>query len=525
MTASKRLAIVVTLSGLFVIGFTLMGYEMLGSRYLNPYFGSGITTWASLISVVLLSMMVGYMLGGYAVDAYPGVELVAVCALLAGLCLLATPALANGVIGAILEGLGDGFLGVLTASFSISFLPITLLSACSPFVVRLLLVDLNAGGKVTGLVYSVSTFGNVFGTLITTFYFIPHFGTRAITSTFGAVLVTLALLIGLFRSRISHGLKARRVAAAAALVIAPVLTAGPPPAAAASDGVVELEAAYPEGPIWLRDRLLYAEMAADRIMEWKEGGPARVYWREAGCGPTAISIYRRTELIVLCHRGAKLAHLDSQGRKVAEIRTDKDGVAFRDPNDSFEDGQGGAFFSDSGVFSAGAAPTGEVYHLSRRGVATRIVHGMKYANGVQYDPARRRLLVSEHLARKVWEFTLGDTFNITARRVFLDVDAHLDPAKSDYAETGPDGIEMDANGDVYIPVYGAGALLVVKKNGAVRSRSVPIKYVTNIAISKKLAAIVGAAINDRPPFSGKVLIYPKDAFVKGFSKTSLRPSR
>ena len=30
-----------------------MSFEMLGSRYLNPYFGSGIYTWASLISTVL----------------------------------------------------------------------------------------------------------------------------------------------------------------------------------------------------------------------------------------------------------------------------------------------------------------------------------------------------------------------------------------------------------------------------------------------------------------------------------------
>jgi hypothetical protein len=59
------------LASLFTIGFALMGFEMLGSRYLNPYFGSGITTWACLISVVLISMMIGYYAGGWAVDRRP----------------------------------------------------------------------------------------------------------------------------------------------------------------------------------------------------------------------------------------------------------------------------------------------------------------------------------------------------------------------------------------------------------------------------------------------------------------------
>ena len=36
----------------FVTGAIVMSFEMLGSRYLNPYFGSGIYTWASLISTV-----------------------------------------------------------------------------------------------------------------------------------------------------------------------------------------------------------------------------------------------------------------------------------------------------------------------------------------------------------------------------------------------------------------------------------------------------------------------------------------
>ena len=40
----------------FVLGFVLMGFEMLGSRFLNPWFGSGINTWAALISVTLFAL-------------------------------------------------------------------------------------------------------------------------------------------------------------------------------------------------------------------------------------------------------------------------------------------------------------------------------------------------------------------------------------------------------------------------------------------------------------------------------------
>ncbi len=55
----------------FVVGAIVMSFEMLGSRYLNPYFGSGIYTWASLISTVLLSLTVGYFIGGWLADRNP----------------------------------------------------------------------------------------------------------------------------------------------------------------------------------------------------------------------------------------------------------------------------------------------------------------------------------------------------------------------------------------------------------------------------------------------------------------------
>ena len=67
----------------FVLGFVLMGFEMLGSRYLNPYFGSGIYTWAALISVTLFALMIGYFIGGWLVDRRP------TAGVLGGLVLLA----------------------------------------------------------------------------------------------------------------------------------------------------------------------------------------------------------------------------------------------------------------------------------------------------------------------------------------------------------------------------------------------------------------------------------------------------
>jgi hypothetical protein len=43
----------------FVTGGIVMSFEMLGSRYLNPYFGSGIYTWAALSLRLVLGLTLG----------------------------------------------------------------------------------------------------------------------------------------------------------------------------------------------------------------------------------------------------------------------------------------------------------------------------------------------------------------------------------------------------------------------------------------------------------------------------------
>ena len=71
-------------------------------------------------------------------------------------------------------------------------MPLTLLGTFSPIAVSLLTRSAAEAGRVAGLVYGVSTIGNVAGTLFTTFTLIPTVGSRAITYIFAAVLAGCA---------------------------------------------------------------------------------------------------------------------------------------------------------------------------------------------------------------------------------------------------------------------------------------------------------------------------------------------
>src|SRR5262249_32256370 len=75
----------------FITGGIVMRFEMLGSRYLNPYFGSGIYTWAALISTVLAALTLGYFLGGWLADRTASAAVLGATVLVASLYFLALP--------------------------------------------------------------------------------------------------------------------------------------------------------------------------------------------------------------------------------------------------------------------------------------------------------------------------------------------------------------------------------------------------------------------------------------------------
>ena len=171
----------------FVTGAIVMSFEMLGSRYLNPYFGSGIYTWAALISTVLIALMAGYFLGGALADRTASPAVLALTVIIGSLYLLALPSFAQAILEFVLAGVDDIRAGSLISSLALMFFPVTFLGMYSPFAIRLLLRSAQRSGRVSGAVYGISTAGAIVGTLGTTFFLIPTIGARAITLTLGAL--------------------------------------------------------------------------------------------------------------------------------------------------------------------------------------------------------------------------------------------------------------------------------------------------------------------------------------------------
>lgn len=177
----------------FFLGIAMMGFQMAASRFLTPYFGSGIQVWASLISTTMLALMAGYYIGGRVADMRPRSDVLGVAVLVAGGFLALVPFVKDPILNWASMSLDNLVFGALIAAVAIMVAPLTLMSFFSPFAVRLLLSDAQHGGRVAGSVYSITTIGNIIGTLGTSFVLMPMMGSKMITFTFAGVVALCGL--------------------------------------------------------------------------------------------------------------------------------------------------------------------------------------------------------------------------------------------------------------------------------------------------------------------------------------------
>lgn len=178
----------------FTSGFCIMAVELLGGRILAPYFGSSVHIWGSIITVFMLSLSVGYLLGGKLSTQAVSLKRYGYIFAIAGITVLPVALYAEPIMEAIFIAIEDTRYGSLLASVALFFIPTIILGMISPYSVRLLVSDKNKSGQVAGKLYFVSTLGSALGTLITSFYLVLWFEVNTIIISVCSVLFILGLL-------------------------------------------------------------------------------------------------------------------------------------------------------------------------------------------------------------------------------------------------------------------------------------------------------------------------------------------
>jgi len=194
---------------IFISGAATLALELLASRIMTPYFGVSLYIWTGILSITLISLALGYFLGGklsHRIEKVSSLELLyllmpAVSAISLGIACLIYPwtffqlAQANLVLGSFV------------ACFILLFLPLVTISAMNPLLISIRASLINdhsrKGDSGSGLVFFISTTGSVIGVWVTAFVFIPNI------TNFKSVLI-LGLTLSLIS--IGTGLKSNNIA-------------------------------------------------------------------------------------------------------------------------------------------------------------------------------------------------------------------------------------------------------------------------------------------------------------------------
>ncbi len=173
----------------FTGGFSVMAIKLLGGRILAPYFGSSIYVWGSLITVFMLALSIGYLLGGRLSLHAPNMRRLGAIFVLSALTVLPLLLAGDAIMEAVFARVEDPRYGSLLASVSLFLVPTVALGMVSPYAVRLLVENRDHSGHVAGKLYFVSTIGSAAGTLATSFYLVLWFEVWQILSAVLTVLV------------------------------------------------------------------------------------------------------------------------------------------------------------------------------------------------------------------------------------------------------------------------------------------------------------------------------------------------
>lgn len=185
----------------FVCGAVVMVYELVGSRILGPYFGTSVFVWTGLIGTIMGSLSLGYYLGGVLADRSPKIKTLSSIIFLSSIFVLITFLIKDSVLVFFQQIFFDVNTPTVVASLILFSPASVLLGMVSPYAAKIKLNSLNISGKTIGNLYALSTGGSIFGTFISGYFLIPHFGTNKLLLILSCALLFVSFMLSSYRTK------------------------------------------------------------------------------------------------------------------------------------------------------------------------------------------------------------------------------------------------------------------------------------------------------------------------------------
>lgn len=152
--------------------------------------------------------------------------------------------------------------------------------------------------------------------------------------------------------------------------------------------------------------------------------------------------------------------LDAAGKLMGKAASEYDGKPLRSPNDLTLDAHGGFYFTDPGGSNL-KNPIGTVHYVDARGKTHLVAEGLAFPNGIVLRPGGKQLLVGESNHNRILSYDIISPGKAGSRRVF----ATLPSKQGEQIANEPDGICLDAGGNLYVAHYGMRRVQVLSPDG------------------------------------------------------------
>ena len=170
-------------------------------------------------------------------------------------------------------------------------------------------------------------------------------------------------------------------------------------------------------------------------------------------GPNGTLYDKRRKKLLIAHRHWGIVALDLKNKSLETIVDNYEGKRFIGPNDLCLDSNDNIYLTDAWGTSIDN-PTGAVYRIDAdNGDITQLFSHLAFPNGILISLDEQHIFVTEHCANRL---LMADLYDGGKSTIFLHAMTYFNGG------VGPDGMNMDVKGNLYIAQYGAAKVYIVE---------------------------------------------------------------